>query len=117
MPLYVMLTRVTPDETSPEEMERLELRVNEKIKSECPQTEWLYNLAVLGPFDYLDIFEAPDSNSAFKVSTIVRSFGHAHTEVWPAVEWKFFKGILKGLSRNEKIRITFGEGIGEKEIE
>jgi uncharacterized protein with GYD domain len=41
---------------------------------------------VLGAYDYVDIFEAADIEVAMKVSTIVRTFGHAHTEVWPAIE-------------------------------
>jgi len=108
-----MLTRIIPAEKSLKAMEELEIRVNERIKSECPQVEWLHNLAVLGPYDYLDVFHAPDNAAAFKVSTIVRSFGHADTEVWPAVEWKSFKELLRGLSENEKARISFGEGVGE----
>jgi hypothetical protein len=32
-----------------------------------------------------------------KVSTIVRMFGHAHTEIWPATEWQRFKEIVRGL--------------------
>ena len=38
------------------------------------------NYAVLGPWDYLDILEASDSEAATKVALLVRSFGHAHTE-------------------------------------
>jgi hypothetical protein len=33
---------------------------------------WRANYAVLGPYDYLDIFETPDIEAAMKVSTIVR---------------------------------------------
>ena len=32
-----------------------------------------------------------------KVSTIVRTFGHTHTEVWAATEWQRFKEIVRDL--------------------
>ena len=58
---------------------------------------WRANYAVLGPYDYLDIFEAPDIEAAMKVSTLVRTFGHTHTEVWAATEWQRFKEIVRDL--------------------
>lgn len=52
---------------------------------------------MLGPYDYLDIFEAPEIETAMKVSTLVRTFGHAHTEVWAATEWQRFKELVRAL--------------------
>jgi aspartyl-tRNA(Asn)/glutamyl-tRNA(Gln) amidotransferase subunit A len=46
--------------------------------------KWLANYAVLGPYDYLDLFEAPDSDAATKLALLVHSFGHATTETWVA---------------------------------
>jgi hypothetical protein len=34
-----------------------------------------------------------------KVSALVRTFGAADTEVWPAVEWEQFKAIARSLER------------------
>jgi uncharacterized protein with GYD domain len=50
---------------------------------------------VLGPYDYLDIFEAPDNEAAAKVAVVVRSFGHATTETWPATPWERFRKIIQ----------------------
>jgi uncharacterized protein with GYD domain len=95
---FVMLTRLAPAALeSPRTLEELEKRVMERIRSECPRVEWVHNFAVLGPYDYLDVFRAPDLDTAFKVATIVRSFGHAHTEVWGATEWAAYKGLIRDL--------------------
>jgi uncharacterized protein with GYD domain len=59
--------------------------------------KWLANYAVLGPCDYLDIFEAPDNDAATKVALLVRSFGHATTETWVLTPWDRYEGMAKGL--------------------
>ncbi len=99
MKIFVMLTRLSPDAVkSPKSLEELERRVMDRIRWECPQVEWVLNLATLGPYDYLDVFRAPDEMSAFKVATITRTFGHCTTEVWAAAEWSRFKSLIQGLS-------------------
>ena len=35
--------------------------------------EWVSSYAILGPYDYLDVFRAPNVDAACKVSTLVRS--------------------------------------------
>lgn len=99
MPTFIMLTRLAHGSlTKPDELEALEKQAVERIGSECPEVEWLNSYAVLGPCDYLDVFQAPDIETATKVSTIVRTFGHAQTEVWAATEWQRFKDIIRGMS-------------------
>lgn len=95
MATYVLLTRLTPETVkSPADLKRLEQAVNERIRHDCPQVKWLANYAVLGPYDYLDLFEAPDEASAAKVAMIVRSFGHAQTETWTALPWERFEALI-----------------------
>lgn len=47
--------------------------------------------------DYLDIFTASDIETAAKVSALIRTFGHAQTEVWTVTEWDRFKEIVRRL--------------------
>ena len=98
MPTFAMLTRLSPEAlTRPSTVEELNRKVESRIKEECPGVKWLANYSVLGPCDYLDIFEAPDNDVATKVALLVRSFGHATTETWVATPWDRFEGMAKGL--------------------
>jgi uncharacterized protein with GYD domain len=98
MATFIMLTRLSHGALkSPEELEKLERQVADRIGAECPVVEWSASYATLGPYDYMDIFEAPDIESATKVATIIRTFGHAHTETWAATDWQRFKEISRDI--------------------
>lgn len=96
MDTYMMMTRLSPDAlTKPETVEKLNREVEKRIRTECPGVKWVANYAVLGPCDYIDIFEAPSSDAATKVSLLVRSFGHATTETWIVTSWSRFLELAK----------------------
>lgn len=98
MATYVMLTQLSHVALkSPVKLEELERQVMDRIRADCPEVEWQSSYAVLGPYDYIDIFRAPDVEAATKVATIVRTFGHAQTEIWAATEWERFKEVIRGL--------------------
>ena len=98
MPTYVMLTKLAPEALkSPGAVTELNKQVEDRIRQECPAVKWIGNYAVLGACDYLDIFEAPDADTATKVSLLVRSFGHATTETWVATPWDRFVELAKEL--------------------
>jgi len=100
MNTFIMLTRVSHEKVQvPQALELLEKEVMAQVRSECPEVNWLHSYAVLGPYDYLDIFEAPDVAAAMRVATLIRTLGHAESEVWPATAWGAFKEMLHGLPR------------------
>ena len=100
MPLYVMATELSANRQSdPKTLELLEKQVEEKIEEICPDIEWIGNYALFGPYNYLDIFYVPDAETAMKVVTLVRSFGHGRTELWPATDWSNFKSIVRSMPR------------------
>jgi uncharacterized protein with GYD domain len=95
---YIMLTRLSPEAlTRPGSIADLNKKVEDRIRQECPGVKWIGNYAVLGPCDYLDIFEAPDADTATRVALLVRSFGHATTETWIATPWDRFLALAQGL--------------------
>lgn len=98
MATFIMLTRVSPEAVkSPLSLEKLEQDAMQHIHTECPGVEWCHSYALLGPYDYLDIFNAPDIETAAMVATLIRAYGRAHSEVWAATEWSHFKQMLHAL--------------------
>ncbi len=94
-----MLTRLVPGSLIvPRDLEDKERHVMDRVRAECPEVEWVSSLALLGPYDYLDVFKAPSIEAALRVSTIVRTYGHAQTEVWAGTEWFHFKDLVRGMS-------------------
>jgi uncharacterized protein with GYD domain len=96
MPVFLMQTTVSAAALSqPRSFETLERHVADQIAHHCPEVKWLASYAVLGPCDYVDVFEAPDIETAMRVSVLVRSYGRARSEVWPAMAWQDFKQVLR----------------------
>jgi hypothetical protein len=96
--IFIMLTKVrTGALSSPRQLEDLEQDAMKRVRTECPQVEWMASYATLGPCDYVDIFGAPGLDEAMKVSALIRTYGHAQTEVWPAKSWRELKDLIHHL--------------------
>lgn len=100
MGTYILLTRLSAEAIEdPKAFDELNERITQRLKDECSGINWLETFALLGPYDYLDIFEAPDNETATHVALIIRSFGHATTEIWPATPWLRFREMLREMVR------------------
>lgn len=100
MQTFIMLTRLISEEVHPTfNIRKKEMDVAEKIGRYCPEVKWISDYAIAGPWDYVDIFEAPDLAAAMKVSALVRHYGGTHTEIWPAVDWKGFDKTMTDLAQ------------------
>ena len=50
--------------------------------------KFVAHYGLLGPFDFLDIYEAPDEETAAKVSMISLANGAFQAESWMAIPYK-----------------------------
>jgi len=62
----------------------------EHVKKKCPEVKFKAHYALLGPYDFVDIYEAPDEESAAKVSMISLANGAVQAESWTAIPYKRF---------------------------
>ena len=47
----------------------------DQVKEKCPEVKFIAHYALLGQYDFLDIYEAPDEEIAAKVSMISQANG------------------------------------------
>jgi uncharacterized protein with GYD domain len=91
MGVYVLMTKLTPEVTKDmKHREKIGKKWLEKVAEKCPQVRWLSHYALLGPYDFMDIFEAPNEEVAAKVSMITLSSGALQAESWTAIPYSRF---------------------------
>jgi len=94
MPIYILATKLqNPDlvEKRKEQGEKFLKLVKEKV----PGIRWISHYAILGPYDFLDIFEAKDEQEAAKISLLSRAAGANFAESWTAIPYSDFLKITE----------------------
>ncbi|RKX24152.1 MAG: GYD family protein [Candidatus Zixiibacteriota bacterium] len=91
MPTYVLMTKLAP-EVSKQMKDRAKIGRAwlDRVKEKCPEVKFLAHYALLGGHDFLDIYEAPDSETAAKVSMISLAHGAFESQSWTAIPYKRF---------------------------
>ena len=98
MPTYILLTKLSPESLGePKQREQVGRQWFEAVKAACPTVKWIDHYALLGPYDFMDIYEAPDQEEAAKVSLITMSTGAVKAESWAAIPYKRFLEIAAKL--------------------
>jgi len=57
----------------------------QSIKAQCPEVKFIAHYALLGQWDFMDIYEAPDEECAAIVSLLSRTGGAYQVESWVAI--------------------------------
>jgi uncharacterized protein with GYD domain len=84
LPTYVILTRLTSEglETVKEKPERI-LEVNREL--EAMGVKVLSQYLLLGPYDFVNIVEAPDNETVAKAAITLGARGTVETTTMPAI--------------------------------
>jgi uncharacterized protein with GYD domain len=98
MPVFVLMTRLAPESVHDARGRRaMGKEWLGRVKAVCPEVRWLAHYALLGRYDFMDIYEAPDVATAHQVSLISRSEGAVSAESWPAMPYDEFLHLLEGV--------------------
>ncbi len=88
MPTFVLMTRLAPEGLHDVRGRRaMGKEWLKKVKTVCPDVKWMAHYALLGPYDFMDIYEAPDIETAHRVSLVSRSEGAITAESWQAITY------------------------------
>jgi len=96
MPIYILATKLrNPDlvQKRKEQGEKWLKLVREKV----PTIKWIGHYAILGPYDFIDIFEVENEQEAAKVSLLSRAAGAMFAESWTAIPYSDFLGLLDSI--------------------
>ena len=96
MKTYILLTKLSPD-LAKQIKDRAEIGRTwlEHVREKCPEVKFLAHYALLGEFDFLDIYEAPDEETAAKVSLISQANGASQAQSHPAIPYKKFLELTR----------------------
>ena len=98
MGLYILMTNLTPEMSGDiRRREAIGKEWKKKVDQMCPDVKWIAHYSLLGPYDFMDIYEADGADTATKVSMITRANGALTAESWPAMPWAHFVEIIKEL--------------------
>jgi len=100
MKTFILLTKLS-SETSKQIKDRAKLGRAwlEQVKTKCPEVKFISHYALLGEYDFLDIYEAPDEDSAAKVSMISLSNGAFQAQSLMAIPYKRFLELAEELNK------------------
>lgn len=96
LPYYILLSTLTPEgtKTVKDRPERIK-EVNREI--ETLGAKILYQFAVLGPYDFVNILEAPDNETVYQISTELSARGTVKILSMPAIKVDdLIDGLKKG---------------------
>ena len=96
MQTYILLTKLSPDVSRRmDDRAKLGRAWLDQVKAKCPEVKFLMHYALLGKYDFIDIYEAPNEEMAAKVSMISLSNGAFQAESLIAIPYKKFLDLIK----------------------
>jgi uncharacterized protein with GYD domain len=96
MPVFVLMTKLAPEALHDARGRRaMGKEWLKKVHAACPEVEWLSHYALLGPYDFMDIYDAPDVETAHRVSLISRAEGALSAESWQALPYDNFLRLME----------------------
>jgi uncharacterized protein with GYD domain len=98
MPTFILLTKLSSSSIGNlHKREAIGRKWFAEVKKKCPEVKWIEHYALLGPFDFLEIYEAPNEEVAAKVSMITMAKGAVKAETWTALPYKKFLEVAQEL--------------------
>jgi uncharacterized protein with GYD domain len=96
MPIFILATKLQNPNLVRNRKEHGE-EFLKLVKDKVPNVTWIAHYAILGPYDFIDIFEADSEQEAAKVSLLSRTVGATSAESWNAIKYPDFLKLVEDL--------------------
>ncbi|OVE80419.1 GYD family protein [bacterium I07] len=89
MQTFMLLTKLAPDVIrNVKDRAKMGREWLDMVKKKCPEVTFKMHYALLGEYDFVDIYEAPDEDMAAKVSIIGLAHGAYEAKSLLAIPYK-----------------------------
>ena len=96
MQTYILLTKLSTDlGRQMKDRAAIGRTWMDQVKDKCPEVKFVAHYALLGQYDFLDIYEAPDEETAAKVSMISQANGALQAQSLIAIPYKRFVELTR----------------------
>ncbi len=96
MTTFVLLSKITLDGARHvQSLAQMDEEFQQQLEERFPEVERISSYALLGAYDFLHIFDAPDPKVAAKVALLANTFGVASTETLTAIPFDEFREMLR----------------------
>ena len=95
MTTFVLLSKISLEGAKHiRSLGQMDQEFQEQLEKRFPEVKRIASYALLGSYDFLHIFQAPDAKIAAKVALLVNTFGIAGTETMTAIPFEEFHEML-----------------------
>jgi len=99
MTTFILLSKVSTERVKQvKNLGEMDEAFERKLKEECPEVERVASYALLGAYDFLHIFKAPDALTAAKVALLANEFGPGNTQTFTAIPFAQFTKLIEEIS-------------------
>jgi uncharacterized protein with GYD domain len=99
MTTFVLLSKVAAESVKRvKNLPAMDKAFERKVKEQCPEVKRIASYALLGSYDFMHIFEAPDAVNAAKVALLANEFGAGSTQTLTAIPFSEFSKLLKEIA-------------------
>jgi uncharacterized protein with GYD domain len=96
MTTFVLLSKISAEGAKHvRSLAQMDQEFDKELDRRFPDVERIASYALLGAYDFLHIFEAPDAKIAAKVALLANTFGVSSTETLTAIPFEEFREMLR----------------------
>jgi uncharacterized protein with GYD domain len=99
MTTFILMSKVAAESVKRvKNLPAMDKAFERKLKAQCPEVKRIASYALLGSYDFMHIFEAPDAVNAAKVALLANEFGAGSTQTLTAIPFAEFGKLLKEMA-------------------